>query len=124
MLASRPEWRNAARSDLELAIRIGIEAAGLPTPHVNMPLRLPDGSRIEIDLAWPEWRVAYEVDHPFWHDGIREARRDKRRDRVLGAMGWLPQRLTQADIDEDLSGAIADVGDSLRARGWDGVIAS
>lgn len=51
VITSRPAWRTAARSDLELEIRSAIAAAGIPSPAGNLPLTLPDGSRIEIDLA-------------------------------------------------------------------------
>jgi len=118
VILSREAWRRSARSDLEVRVHRAIDQAGLPRPSVNHLVVAPDGSPLEIDLAWPTWTLAYEVDHPFWHDGRRESRRDKERDRRLGAMGWLPQRLTQEDIDDDLVGAVNDVAASLRARGW------
>jgi very-short-patch-repair endonuclease len=83
-----------------------------------MTLVLPDGTPIEIDLAWPDYTVALEVDHPFWHDGSREARRDKRRDRRLAGMGWLPQRVTDADIEGDLDRTMDELEAVLRQRGW------
>ena len=118
VIGSRPVWRNAARSDLEIHVRKTIERAGLPRPEVNMPFVLPSGEAIEIDLAWPTWTTAVEVDHPFWHDGSRESARDKRRDRKLQAIGWATPRLTQEDVDVDLDDAICDLSDVLRTRGW------
>ena len=81
---------------------------------------LPDGTPAEIDAAWPDQLVALEIDHPFWHDGVVEARRDKRRDRLVAAMGWLPQRVTEADIDDRLEATLDELAAVLRQRGWSG----
>lgn len=118
VLASREPLRGAARSVLEIQVREAAAALGLPQPEINMPFRLDDGTPIEIDLAWPGQLVAVEVDHPFWHDREAEAARDKRRDRKLATMGWLPLRLSKVDVDQRLDDAVADVGVTLRLRGW------
>ncbi|QGG96752.1 hypothetical protein [Actinomarinicola tropica] len=118
VLASRRDLRGVARSVLEMEVRTGVAAAGLPQPILNMPFRLADGSPIVIDLAWPDHRVAVEVDHPFWHDGEREAARDKRRDRKLAAMGWISLRIPKIDVETRLAEAVADVGEVLVLRGW------
>ena len=119
VLLSRPVLRGAARSELERRVREAIEAAGLPAPRVNMPFVLPSGEPIEIDLAWPEWLLAVEVDHPFWHDGERESARDKRRDRKLAIAGWLPQRVTRWDVDRRLVETVEDLRQVLVRLGWD-----
>lgn len=118
VLLSRPAWRGAARSELEIRMREAVARAGLPEPKSNMPFVLPDGATIEIDLAFVDERVAVEVDHPFWHAGAEEVRRDTRRDRRLAAAGWLPQRVVEADIDADVDGVAAELRDVLRTRGW------
>src|SRR5690606_3438482 len=58
LVASRPVWRREARSDLEVQVFAALAEAALPLPEVNHLLELPDGSVIEIDLAWPEWKLA------------------------------------------------------------------
>lgn len=118
VLASRPPWRGAARSDLEVRVRMAIVGAGLPEPEVNLRHHMSCGQAIEIDLAWPTFRVACEVDHPFWHDGAAESHRDKQRDRRLAADGWATARITERDIAEDLSSAVADLARILVTRGW------
>lgn len=118
VIMSRDVLRRAARSDLEVLMRRALQRHGLPEPVVNLHLVLPDGTPAEIDLAWEDWKVALEVDHPFWHAGAAEARRDKRRDRLLAAMGWLPQRVTEADIEDELDRTIAEIGAVLVDRGW------
>lgn len=118
VLESRPAWRGAARSDLEVRLRRAIEQRGLPQPVVNHPLLLSNDEPIEIDLAWIEALIAVEVDHPAWHDGAAESRRDKRRDRILAGMGWLPQRVTEDDVESHLDETLDQLEAVLVQRGW------
>ncbi|MDZ7678955.1 MAG: hypothetical protein U5K29_10430 [Acidimicrobiales bacterium] len=119
-LLSRAEWRGVARSDLELVVIEAITGRGLPAPIVNMPLVLVNGEDIVVDLAWPRWQVAVEVDHPFWHDGVVESARDKRRDRKLTMSGWQPVRFPELEIDHALPELIDDLAHILMKRGWEG----
>ena len=55
----------------------------LPAPVRQHPIRLGDGRSIRLDAAWPELRVAVELDGAAFH-GSRQAReRDLRRDTAL-----------------------------------------
>jgi very-short-patch-repair endonuclease len=117
-LLSRPRWRQAARSDLEVRFRMAIEQHGLPEPLVNQRLTLTDAATLEVDLLWPDVRVAGEIDHPFWHDGTYERHRDRRRDRLLARHGWLPVRFDEQDIELALDRALDDLRTILLARGW------
>ena len=113
VIASRPRWRNALQSDLEVRVLAEITRQGLPQPDVQYPFQMPTGDRIRLDFAWPAFREALEVDHPFWHGGDVESRRDKRRDRKLATVGWHTTRVTDFDVDGGLGEAIADVGQIL-----------
>ena len=115
-LSSRDPWREALDSNLEVLVLLAIERLGLPTPVCQFPMTLPNGTDIEIDFAWPEQRVALEIDHTYWHDGSQPARRDKRRDRQLGVVAWQPMRITDAEVEEDVDAALADVAEVLRQR--------
>ena len=110
VLAERPAWRTALQSDLEVRVLEEVGLQHLPSPNTQHPLRVADGRTIRIDFAWPDARVALEVDHPFWHDGWAEGRSDKARDRGLAALGWRTVRLTSFDVDDGLAEAVADVG--------------
>ncbi|MBK5223650.1 MAG: type IV toxin-antitoxin system AbiEi family antitoxin domain-containing protein [Acidimicrobiia bacterium] len=118
VLLSRPALRVAARSDLEVRAAAAIERRGLPAPAVNLPFVIGPGDCVVLDLAWPAFKLAVEVDHPFWHDGIVEARRDKRRDRRLAALGWQTLRVTEWDIEHDVDAMADEIGGVLVARGW------
>ncbi len=123
VLLRRPQWRGAARSDLEKRMFDAIARAGLPMPAVNHPVALTSEHRVVFDLCWADFGLALEVDHPFWHDGSEEVRKDKRRDRKAAIDGWLTVRVTEADIDFSLAESVADLGGVLRSRGWLGVAA-
>lgn len=116
VLRARPAWRTAMQSGLESQVLEEITRQGLPSPTTQFPMRLPDGSDIAIDFAWPHHKVALEVDHPAWHAGAEESHRDKRRDRKLTSIGWRAMRLTDSDVAGGLREAIADVGIVLNAR--------
>jgi very-short-patch-repair endonuclease len=118
VLASRPTWRNSARSELERKLREAIEVRGLPAPAVNEKVVLPSGEIIEVDLSWKPWSVVGEVDHPYWHDGDLGAHQDKRRDRKLLTMGIATARFTNIDVEAGLNEALDDLTDILVARGW------
>lgn len=116
----RPRWQRAARSELERRVREAIELAGLPMPIVNMRHRLASGEIIEIDLAFPEWRIAVEVDHPFWHAGHLAVVRDARRDRKLAREGWVTVRFPELEITTALLALVDDLAATLAQRGWRG----
>ncbi|MCU1503279.1 MAG: cullin, a subunit of ubiquitin ligase [Ilumatobacteraceae bacterium] len=116
VVASRPAWREALQSDLESRVVDEIRAQLLPAPEAQWPLQLGDGRHVRLDFAWPEHRVALEVDHPFWHAGAAESHRDRGRDRLLMTMGWIVPRITSVDVATGLAASIADVGVILAAR--------
>ncbi|HEX2783377.1 MAG TPA: hypothetical protein VHN36_07305 [Ilumatobacteraceae bacterium] len=116
VLQSRPAWRVALQSGLETKVLEEIARQGLPAPTTQFPMRLPDGRGIAVDFAWPEFKVALEVDHPAWHDGAEDSHRDKHRDRKLTSIGWSPLRVTEIDVATGLADAIADVRVVLETR--------
>ena len=81
VIASRPPWRKALQSDLELRVFEEIDRQGLPQPIAQCPVALPTGATIHLDFGWPEWKVGLEVDDPAWHAGVEERHRDAHRDR-------------------------------------------
>ena len=116
VLASRPQWQEAVQSDLEQRVLVEIRAQRLPEPSTQYSLDLPNGRRVRLDFAWPEQRVALEVDHPFWHAFALATHEDKHRDRKAATVGWLTIRITDLDLDGQLREAVADVKDVLRLR--------
>ena len=70
-------------------------------------MRLPGRDHdIAIDFAWPNVKLAVEVDHPAWHDGAADSHADKGRDRKLATIGWTTARITDIDVNGGLREAV------------------
>jgi very-short-patch-repair endonuclease len=110
VIRSRPAWRAALQSDLEVKVLEEISRQRLPVPATQYKMRLPGHDRdISIDFAWPTHQLAVEVDHPAWHDGALDSHSDKGRDRKLSTIGWASTRITDIDVNGGLREAIADI---------------
>jgi very-short-patch-repair endonuclease len=117
VIRSRPSWRAALQSDLEVRVLEEMSRQRLPQPVTQFAMRLPGGRDIKIDFAWPNARLAVEVDHPTWHDGAVDSHADKGRDRKLATIGWTSARITSIDISGGLRDAVADIGGILARCG-------
>jgi hypothetical protein len=79
-------------------------------------VRLGDGRRVRLDAAYPDARVAVELDGAAFH-GSREAReRDLRRDTALAALGWVVLRFSYARLMADPEGCRREIEAVVRAR--------
>jgi hypothetical protein len=110
VIRARPAWRAALQSDLEVRVLEEMSRQNLPQPIPQFPMRLPGRDRdIAIDFAWPNVKVAVEVDHPAWHDGAADSHADKGRDRKLTTIGWTTARITDIDVNGGLREAVSDI---------------
>jgi REase_MTES_1575 len=91
---------DGAQSELEIfAVRHVLHVPGLPPFVQQHRILLPDGP-VLLDAAWPEVKLAIELDGAAFH-GSREAReRDLRRDAALAAQGWLVLRFSYRQLTE------------------------
>lgn len=111
VIRSRPAWRAALQSDLEVKVLEEMSRQELPVPATQFPMRLPGYDHgIAIDFAWPNLKLAIEVDHPAWHAGAVDSHADKSRDRKLATLGWTSARITDIDVNGGLHEAVADIG--------------
>lgn len=72
-------------SVMETMLRLTLECHGLPRPVVNLPVKLPDGRLVFLDLAFPEAMVAVEYDGR--HHSEQWAQ-DSLRRFAIEASGW------------------------------------
>jgi len=79
--------------------------------QVQLPTR-----RIRLDRAWPEVKLAVELDGARHHTSPEDRRKDLARDRELAALGWVVLRFTYADVLRDPEGVRAKVLAVYRAR--------
>lgn len=101
-----------SRMEEELAARI--RAACLPEPHRQYPFATDVGRRHRFDFAWPEWKVAAEVDGGTFmakHGvavGHHSSLRDYRKRNLAAKLGWRvlayrPEMIRSGDAVFDLS---------------------
>lgn len=77
------------KSDFEIAFVAFAERHGLPRPRMNYPA--PWG---EVDAAWPDLKLAVELDGRAAHDSDGGFVRDRERDRAALLAGWRVVRVT------------------------------
>ncbi|WP_436795783.1 DUF559 domain-containing protein [Actinospongicola halichondriae] len=75
-----------------------VRRAGLPAPVRQYPLPRSDGAVGLVDAAWPDWRLIVEVDGRRWHQRLADMRRDRERDVMAAAQGWLVVRFLHEHI--------------------------
>jgi hypothetical protein len=98
-----------AQSMLELAaVRDVLAAPGLPSCTQQHRVLLPDGP-VFLDAAWPEVKLAIELDGAAFHGGQVARERDLRRDAALAALGWLVLRFSYRRLTRDPDACRAEI---------------
>lgn len=107
---------DGCRSELEAhGVLKVFRHASLPRSVGQYSVQLPD-RRVTLDRAWPEAKLAVELDGARHHTSPEDRRRDLARDRELAALGWIVLRFTYADVLRDPDGVRAKVLEVYRAR--------
>jgi Transcriptional regulator, AbiEi antitoxin len=101
VLGERVHGYNPGDSDLETRALRALVAAGFPPPRQQFRMKLR-GKNVRIDLAYPEQRIAIELDSWEFHGmGNRTAFRvDRARKNDLLVIGWAPTSFT-ADMSDE-----------------------
>jgi very-short-patch-repair endonuclease len=69
----------------------------------------------DVDLAFPAYRVAIEVDGWAWHSDVARFRHDRRRQNAIVLAGWTILRFTWHDVTERPAAVIAEIRMALPA---------
>lgn len=104
------------QSDLEHRFEAAIVAAGIAMPVRQHSIRLRNGQVIRFDFAWPELKLAIEIDGEHFHAGFDERRRDKSRDRRAQSEGWLIVRVQEHEVRFALRGVVIDLCRTIAER--------
>lgn len=92
---------DGCESELEALGVLGVfRHHSLPPGVGQYRLTLPQGG-IRLDRAWPEVKLAVELDGARHHTAPEDRRRDLARDTALAALGWVVLRFTYADVRRD-----------------------
>ncbi len=82
-------------------------AAGLPQPVRQHEIRVAGELAARVDLAYPDQRLAIELDGFRWHAGRGPFRSDRRRRNRIEAAGWRLLQTAPEDIGELVDDAAA-----------------
>lgn len=106
LLAQRIAGYDETESVLELRVLRAIVGASLPEPTRQHVVRI--GARAyRLDLAYPELRLAIEVDGFEWYRTRGAFDHDRRRSNDLLALGWRIVHITSAMTDTEIVAAVA-----------------
>lgn len=104
--------RRLARFEAERVLVELLTSAGLPQPQTNQRLH-----GWEVDLYWPDHRVALELDGYGAHGGHRAGfERDHRKALQLEARGIRVLRVSGAQLTDDVTTIVATVAGALAVR--------
>jgi very-short-patch-repair endonuclease len=103
------------RSSLEETFLPFLDAHRIPRPRLNAWLAV-DEHRYQVDCLWPEARLVGELDGFRSHGTKRAFRKDRERDRRLGAVGYRVVRITEDQVLDEPSDLAADLRTLLYNR--------
>ncbi len=96
-------------STLENIVRRAFDDAGLPSPVAQYEIHGPDGFVARVDFAYPDARLAIEVDGYEFHSSRRAWEGDLVRQNKIVALGWFVLRTTRRQVRERPHEVVAQV---------------
>ncbi len=112
----------AAESDLETEMLQLLRRAALPEPVRQYEVTVAT-RRFRIDLAYPDLKIALEIDGDEPHFGARKTDADDTRDGLLQLGGWLTQHFTKRHIRNEPRESVERVREAFRQRSIGGTAA-
>lgn len=101
--------REVSDSEFERLVVRDLRAAGLPEPELHRVVRVPGHGAIELDISWDGVHLDVELDGGDHTARARTARRDRQRDRLLQAAGYVVARYTWDDYVGDRPGMLDEI---------------
>jgi hypothetical protein len=102
------------RSVLERRMLRLLDTHCLPQPRCQHRIVRPDGQLADLDFAYPEARIAIEVEGHVGHATRRQRQNDARRGTQVSLDGWTLLRFTWEDVTERPTYVAQAVRDALR----------
>jgi very-short-patch-repair endonuclease len=107
---------DGCQSELEaLGVLHVFRHRSLPRSVGQLRVVLPHGG-VRLDRAWPEVKLAVELDGARHHTSPEDRQADLARDTALAALGWVVLRFTYADVRRDPGGVRRRVMEVYAAR--------
>lgn len=70
---------------------------------IDFSIQYPLKYSFILDIAFPDQKVAVELDGTYWHTKKKNRRRDKMKDSILRKEGWTVIRFTDDEILSNVS---------------------
>lgn len=113
--------RRGPRSPAETRLRLVLARNGLPAAEISWVLREANGAFVaELDLAYPDWKIAVEYDGRVHAEDLRQFARDADRWDAIRARGWQHVRVLAHHLRGNGEPAVRKVREALRRAGWQG----
>jgi hypothetical protein len=104
------------QSELEIfGVQHVLDIPGLPRCHQQYRVLLAQGP-VRLDAAWPEVKLAVELDGAAFHGGQAARERDLGRDAALAAEGWLVLRFSYRRLTRNPEACRAQILAAYRQR--------
>ncbi len=107
-LVAQQSALRVSRSEAERRLLALLRAAQLPTPLTNAPLL-----GFEVDFLWPDHRFVLEFDSFQFHFTRRALERDRPKDAILIAAGYIPMRITWRELQDEPYAVVARIAETL-----------
>lgn len=104
------------RNDFEELVLDLMRRAGLPDPAMNVPMILPDGTRVEVDALWPDQKLILGADGYGAHSGRKAFENDRHRDVQLELLGYTVVRFTWLQLTKRAEATTQVIAELLRRR--------
>lgn len=111
LLAERLPGYEPGDSDLETRVLRLLVGAGLPVPRQQLPMKV-GRRRFKLDLAYPDMRIAIELDGWDCHRTFTAFHGDRARDALLASAGWVIAHFSARTSDLKVVAAVT----ALRSR--------
>jgi very-short-patch-repair endonuclease len=98
LLEERSDGRARSHSLLEIKLDGVLRNSAVPAYFRQFEVMTKSGVPADVDFAWPEAKLAVEVDGYRWHAGRRQWQSDLDRQNALAEVGWLVLRFTWYDV--------------------------
>ncbi|MFC6708010.1 hypothetical protein [Flexivirga alba] len=114
--------RSNVRSPNESRLRLLMHGGGLPEPEINYLVEDGSTGRIrELDLAFPEWKVAVEFDGRHHIERVGQWEKDILRREDLEAMGWRFVIITSTSMYVEPRRVLVRIADKIVSAGGPGI---
>ena len=116
LLEERSDGRARSHSRLEIKLDGVLRNAAVPPYFRQFEVMTKSGTPADVDFAWPEVKLAVEVDGYRWHSGRQRWQSDLERQNALAEVGWLVLRFTWYDVVSRPEYVIRTITEAYRRR--------